>query len=625
MSAARSTSAKPGSAPPARHVDGGAWVAYRRLLGYTAPYWPMLACAVVAMVIEAAAGGLFVKMMDPLVNKGFVHPEPRMATILPLEIIALFVVRGIAGYVTDYGMARAGRSMVRDLREQIIGKYLRMPSSHFDVESVPSMVSRLNFDTEQVAQAGTDALKAMITDSLTVAFMLGMMLYVSFKVTFAVLLVTPLIGVVVWYVGKRYRRISRGIQEDMGRLAQAAEQTLAAQQDVKVYGTQASEQARYSVLANRVLRLNVKVEATRAGSSALVQMLAAFALAAIIAVATRQALVRQINAGEFVQLMMAMMAIIPSLRRLTNVQAVLGRGVAAAERLFAVLDAGEEVDNGKATFEGRRARGELVFDRVGLRYATADADGNGGADAGIAKGFDAAAADSDVRWALRDISFTARPGSVTAIVGRSGSGKTSLVRLVPRFYEPSEGGISLDGTNLDDYTLAELRRQIALVGQRVMLFDDTIAANIAYAAPADDARLREVARSANALEFIERLPRGMATPVGDNGALLSGGQRQRLAIARAMLKDAPILILDEATAALDAESERLVQDALQKLMPDRTTLVIAHRLSTIEHADQVLVLDQGRLVEQGTHVQLLARDGLYAHLHRMQFREQGAP
>jgi subfamily B ATP-binding cassette protein MsbA len=616
---------------------GGAWVAYRRLLGYTAPYWPMLAFAVVAMVVEATAGGLFVKMMDPLVNKGFVHPEPRMATILPLEIIALFLVRGIAGYVTDYGMARAGRSMVRDLREQIIGKYLRMPSSHFDVESVPSMVSRLNFDTEQVAQAGTDAAKAMITDSLTVAFMLGMMLYVSFRVTFAVLLVTPLIGVVVWYVGKRYRRISRGIQEDMGRLAQAAEQTLAAQQDVKVYGTQASEQARYSVLANRVLRLNVKVEATRAGSSALVQMLAAFALAAIIAVATRQALVGQINAGEFVQLMMAMMAIIPSLRRLTNVQAVLGRGVAAAERLFAVLDAREEVDTGTASFAGRRARGELVFDRVGLRYATADADGDRGANAGngtgagtgaaagTSGGVDAAAGDADARWALRDISFTARPGTVTAIVGRSGSGKTSLVRLVPRFYEPGEGSISLDGTNLDDYRLDELRRQIALVGQRVMLFDDTIAANIAYAAPADEARLREVARAANALEFIERLPRGMATPVGDNGALLSGGQRQRLAIARAMLKDAPILILDEATAALDAESERLVQDALQKLMPDRTTLVIAHRLSTIEHADQVLVLDQGRLVEQGTHAQLLARDGLYAHLHRMQFREQGAP
>ncbi|MGN6113023.1 MAG: lipid A export permease/ATP-binding protein MsbA [Luteimonas sp.] len=601
--AAAKPGAQPGGAKGASAPPGGAWVAYRRLLGYTKPYWPLLLAAGITMVIEAVAGSLFVKLMDPLVNKGFVHPDPRMAVVLPLEIIALFVVRGVAGYVTDYGMARAGRSMVRDLREQIIGKYLRMPSSHFDVESVPSMVSRLNFDTEQVAQAGTDAVKAMVTDSLTVAFMLGIMVYVSLKVTLAVLLVTPLIGVVVWYVGKRYRRISRGIQEDMGRLAQAAEQSLAAQQDVKVYGTQASEQSRYSMLANRVLRLNVKVEATRAGSSALVQMLAAFALAAIIAVATRQALVGQINAGEFVQLMMAMMAIIPSLRRLTNVQAVLGRGVAASERLFAVLDAPEEADTGTAAFGGRRARGELVFEGVGLRYATGT--------------------DESAGWALRDIGFTARPGTVTAIVGRSGSGKTSLVRLVPRFYEPSAGRITLDGVDLDDYRLAELRRQIALVGQRVMLFDDTIAANIAYAAPADEAKLREVARAANALEFIERLPQGMATPVGDNGALLSGGQRQRLAIARAMLKDAPVLILDEATAALDAESERLVQDALQKLMPDRTTLVIAHRLSTIEHADQVLVLDHGRLVEQGTHAQLIARDGLYAHLHRMQFREQG--
>ena len=590
------------SAQPAPKKKSGAWAAYRRLLGYTSPYWVLLVAAGIAMVVEAVAGGLFVQLMDPLVNRGFVNPEPRMAVILPLQIIGLFVLRGVAGYITDYGMARAGRSMVRDLRNQIIGKYLRMPSSHFDIESVPSMVSRLNFDTEQVAQAGTDAAKAIVTDSLTIAYMLGLMLYVSFKVTFAVLLVVPLIGVVVWYVGRRYRRISRGIQEDMGRLAQAAEQSLASQQDVKVYGTQAFEQSRYAALANRVLRLNVKVEATRAGSSALVQMLAAFALAAIIAVATRQALVGELDAGQFVQLMMAMMAIIPSMRRLTNVQAVIGRGVAAAERLFAVLDAPEEGDAGTAAFAGERARGDLVFENVSLRYVREDAE---------------------TGYALQDISFSARPGTVTAIVGRSGSGKTSLVRLVPRFYEPSSGRITLDGVDLDQYRLVDLRQQIALVGQRVMLFDDTIGANIAYGTQADPDRLRAVAEAANAWEFIERLPQGMDTPVGENGALLSGGQRQRLAIARAMLKDAPILILDEATAALDTESERLVQDALEHLMPDRTTLVIAHRLSTIEHADQVLVLDHGRLVEQGTHAELLARDGLYAHLHRMQFREPG--
>ena len=389
---------------------GGAWAAYRRLLGYTSPYWVLLVAAGIAMVVEAVAGGLFVQLMDPLVNRGFVNPEPRMAVILPLQIIGLFVMRGVAGYITDYGMARAGRSMVRDLRNQIIGKYLRMPSSHFDIESVPSMVSRLNFDTEQVAQAGTDAAKAIVTDSLTIAYMLGLMLYVSFQVTFAVLLVVPLIGVVVWYVGRRYRRFSRGIQEDMGRLAQAAEQSLASQQDVKVYGTQAFEQSRYSVLANRVLRLNVKVEATRAGSSALVQMLAAFALAVIIAIATRQALVGELDAGQFVQLMMAMMAIIPSMRRLTNVQAVIGRGVAAAERLFAVLDAPEEGDAGTAAFAGDRARGDLVFENVSLRYSRGD-DGD----------------PAHPGFALHDISFSARPGTVTAIVGRSGSGKTSLV------------------------------------------------------------------------------------------------------------------------------------------------------------------------------------------------------
>ncbi len=579
----------------------GAWPIYRRLLGYSGRYWPLLTAAAVGMTIEALAGGAFVKLMDPLVNRGFVNPEPKMAVLLPLAIVGLFIVRSIATFVTDYGMARAGRSVVRDLRQLLLEKFLRMPSRHFDTESVPAMVSRLNFDTEQVTQAGTDAAKAIVTDGLTIAFLLGIMVYTSLKVTFAMLLITPLIGVLVWYVGKRYRRISRGIQEGMGDLAQSAEQSLAAQQDVKVYGAQAFERKRYAGLVDRMLRLNMKVETTRAGSSALVQMLAASALAAIVWVATREALQGRIDAGEFVQLMTAMMAIIPSLRRVTNVQAVIGRGVAAAERIFAVLDSEEEADTGIVSVE--RARGELVFDRVGLRYSRED---------------------GDARYALKDISFSARPGTVTAIVGRSGSGKTSLVRLVPRFYEPSAGTITLDGVPLRDYRLADLRRQIALVGQRVMLFDDSVAANIAYASDASVEELRAVAEAANAWEFIERLPQRLDTPIGENGSLLSGGQRQRLAIARAMLKDAPILILDEATAALDTESERLVQDALNRLMPDRTTLVIAHRLSTIEHADQVLVLDQGELVEQGTHAELLARGGLYAHLHGMQFREPPA-
>ncbi|MDH7452734.1 lipid A export permease/ATP-binding protein MsbA [Luteimonas composti] len=576
----------------------GAWPIYRRLLGHAWIYWPFLLVAMAAMIVEALAGAAFVWLMEPLTNDGFVDPKPEMAVVLPAAIIGLFLLRGLATFATDYGMARVGRSVVRDLRELVLGKYLRLPSTRFDTESVPAMVSRLNFDTEQVTQASSDALKAILTDGLTIAFLFGLMLYTSVKVTLAMIVIAPLIGVLVWYVGGRYRRISRGIQDGMGALAASAEQSLAAQQDVKVHGAQAFERERYSGFANRILRLNMKVETTRAMSSALVQILAALALAAIVWVSVHEALEGRLNPGEFVQLMTAMMGIIPSLRRITNVQSVIGRGVAAAERLFGVLDSAEERDAGSLPLA--RARGELVFDNVSLRYERDEA-----------------------RHALDGISFTARPGTVTAIVGRSGSGKTSLVRLVPRFYEPSGGRITLDGVPLDQYRLSDLRRQIALVGQRVMLFDDSVAANIAYAAEASPEALRAAAEAANAWEFIERLPQGMDTPVGENGAMLSGGQRQRLAIARAILRDAPILILDEATAALDTESERLVQEALNRLMPDRTTLVIAHRLSTIEHADQVLVLDQGRLVEQGTHAELLGRGGLYAHLHRMQFREGG--
>ncbi|MCR6686793.1 lipid A export permease/ATP-binding protein MsbA [Pseudoxanthomonas sp.] len=574
-----------------------AWPIYRRLLGYTRPYWPFLAAALVGMAVEAIAGASFVRLMKPLTNN-FVRPTAEDAVFLPLAIVGLFVLRSLATFVTDYGMARSGRSVVRDLRERVLSKYLRLPSTHFDTESTPVMVSRLNFDTEQVTQASAEALKTLVTDSLTIVGLLGLMLWASVKVTFAMLLITPLIGVIVWYVGRRYRRISGGIQDGMGRMAQAAEQSLAAQQDVKVHGTQALEIARYGSLANRILGLNMKVESTRAGASAMVQLLAALALAAIVWVAAREALQGRLDAGDFVMLMTAMMAIIPSLRRVTSVQTAVSRGVAAAERLFAILDSEEEADRGTRPLQ--RARGELVFEHVSLRYR--DQPG----------------------FALDDISFSARPGTVTAIVGRSGSGKTSLVRLVPRFYEPSSGRVTLDGVGLDAYRIADLRRQIALVGQKVMLFDDTVAANIAYGAPADREAIRAAAEAANAWEFIERLPQGLDTHIGENGALLSGGQRQRLAIARAILRDAPILILDEATAALDNESERLVQDALQRLMPERTTLVIAHRLSTIEHADQVLVLDQGRMVEQGSHAELLATGGVYAHLHSLQFRERRA-
>lgn len=572
------------------------WLIYKRLLGYTNAYWVFMVAAVIGMVVEALAGYHFSKLMEPLVNRGFVNPEPRMAVILPLTILGLFVARSAATFVSDYALARTGRSVVRDLREQVLEKYLHLPSSHFDAESTPVMVSRLNFDTEQVTQASADALKTLVADTLTIIAMLVVMLQMSVKVTVAMLVVVPLIGVIVSFVGKRYRRISRGIQDGMGSMAQTAEQSLAAQQEVKVHGTQAHEISRYARLANRMLGLNMKVETTRAAASSVVQFLAALALAVIVWVSTREALAGRLNAGQFMGLMISMTAIIPSLRRLTSVQSSIARGVSAAERLFSILDMPVERDQGVQKIG--RSRGELSFEHVMLRYRE---------DTGVA---------------LDDISFVARPGTVTAIVGRSGSGKTSLIRLVPRFYEPSGGRITLDGVALDDYPLADLRRQVAMVGQKVILFDDTVGANIAYGMDASEEQIRAAAEAANAWEFIERMPQQLQTPVGENGALLSGGQRQRLAIARAILRDAPILILDEATAALDNESERLVQDALQRLMPERTTLVIAHRLSTIEHADQVLVMDHGRIVERGTHQELLALGGLYEHLHKMQFRER---
>jgi subfamily B ATP-binding cassette protein MsbA len=581
-------------------AEKSAWAIYRRLLRRAKRYWPFLAAAGVGMLFEAAAAGAFTALMEPMINGTFVDKDPTYRWILPITIVALFLVRGVATFCTDYGMSRAGRSVVRDLREDILAKYLRLPSTRFDRESVPAMVSRLNYDTEQVTQATSDAIKVIITDSLTIVVLLGVMFWYSPRVTLVMLVVAPLIAIISGIVGRRYRRINRGIQDGVANMAQTAEQALSAQQEVKVYGAQASERARYNKLVNRNLGLSLKVDATRAGASSMVQTLAAVGLAVILLVAGQEAAKGRMDAGIFVALLTSMMAMLPSLKRITNVQSLVQKGVAAADRLFAILDEPDEPDTG--TLPLVHTRGEIEFRSVSVRYPGQD------------------------RPALDDISFTAAPGTVTAIVGRSGSGKSTLIRLLPRFYEASAGSVLLDGVPVQDYRLADLRRQIAIVGQRVMLFDDSIATNIAYGqAPGiDPERIRAAAEAANAAEFIDQLPGGMQARIGENGGLLSGGQRQRLAIARAILKDAPILVLDEATAALDTESERLVQDALNRLIPDRTTLVIAHRLSTVEHADQVLVLDGGKLVEQGTHAALLARGGLYAHLHRMQFREPEA-
>lgn len=581
-------------------VDLSPRAIYRRLPALAKPYRAILLLALLGLVLEGAAAGAFGILTKPMVDETFVAKNQQFGLLLPLAIVAIFVVRGIAGYITDVYMAKAARGIARDMRVQAMDKYLRLPGLRFDSEPVPSMLVRLSSDSDQVAQAVVDSAKVILQQSLQVVAMLGVMLYASWRVTLAVLLLGPLIAWMMDKVGRRYRRFGHRVQETSAQMMLAADQALSNQQEVKVYGARAAEMERYTALADHYLRLSLKVEATRSISSAVVQLTGAVGLALLLFFAGREAMAGRLSAGGFVQLMISMLAIIPALKQLTNVQGMLQRGVASAERLFHVLDAEDEIDAGTRPLA--RARGLIEFRDVRLVYP------------------------GQVRPALDGISFTARPGTVTAIVGRSGSGKSTLVKLLPRFYEPSGGQILLDGHPLTDYRLADLRRQMAMVGQQVMLFDGSVAANVAYGELRDahSSDVERALRHANAMEFVEQLPEGLQAQIGVKGGKLSGGQRQRLAIARAMLKDAPILILDEATAALDNASERLVQDALAHLIPDRTTLVIAHRLSTVEHADQILVLDDGKLVEQGTHAELLARGGVYAHLHAMQFREAGA-
>ncbi len=568
---------------------------WRRLQAYAKPYRGLLVVAAIAMALEAAVSAGIVELLKYIVDDIFV--EKIFSWWLPVGMVLLLLARGLFGLVGDYTIARSGRNVARDLRMQLMGKYLRMPGQRFDHEPVPSMLTRLGADTEQVAQAAVDSLKVMVSNALQIVALLGVMFWNSWKVSLVLLVLAPAMAWMMGKVGRRYRRLNNEIQQSSAEMLQTADQALHAQQEVKAYGAQASEMARYGDQTARNVRLALKVEVTRGSLSMFVQVLGAIGMAAMLVVAGHEAAAGRLSAGGFMAVMTAMVSLVPALRQLTNVQSLLNRGINSADRVFAVLDGPDERDAGSVPLA--RARGELEFRHVSARYEGQDAP------------------------ALHDLSFTARPGTVTAIVGRSGSGKSTLIKLIPRFYEPESGVILLDDRPLDDYRLADLRRQIAMVGQQVMLFDGSIAANVAYGEMQEASRadIDTAIRNANAMEFVERLPQGIESAVGERGGRLSGGQRQRLAIARAMLKDAPILILDEATAALDNESERLVQEALDQLMPDRTTLVIAHRLSTIEHADQVLVLDEGRLVEQGTHAELIARDGLYAYLHRMQFRE----
>ncbi|MGY3039014.1 subfamily B ATP-binding cassette protein MsbA [Rhodanobacter sp. TND4EL1] len=570
---------------------------YGRLLGYTRRYWAVGLVALVGMAVDGGGLAVFTNLLRPMFDDLFLHQDPYLIFWMPIWIIAIFGLRGIGTFVSNYGIAYIGRNIVQSIQHDVFASYLRLPATFFGREPSGQQISRITYTSEQVASASTDAVKVAVTEGVTVIGMFYVMLHNSAYLTLTLLVMIPPIVLIATVVSKRYRLISRRIQGMMGSVTGTVEESVGAHREVRIYGGQQHEAGRFDAVTHSARRLNLKIAATSALSSTAIQTVAAFALAALVFLGTRPGVIDQISSGVFIAVLTAMGAMMPSLKRLTQVQANIQRGVSAAEDLFKVIDLPPEVDQGKR--ELARTRGDLHFDGVRLTYPGSDDE------------------------ALRGVDLVCAPGTVTALVGRSGSGKSSLVSLLPRFYEPSSGRIVLDGANYEEYTLASLRRQIAWVGQSVVLFDDTVANNIAYGelAGASEADIVAAAEAANAMEFIARLPQGIHTRIGQSGNTLSGGQRQRIAIARAILKNAPILVLDEATSALDTESEQLIQQALQRLMRDRTTLVIAHRLSTVEGADQIAVMDQGRIIERGKHAELIELNGQYAALHRMQFHD----
>ncbi|MGE4071932.1 MAG: lipid A export permease/ATP-binding protein MsbA [Lysobacterales bacterium] len=565
---------------------------YRRLLPYARPHWPVALGALGGMMLEASVAAGFTALMQPLLDDALGARNASVIAWLPFAIIALFVARGLGVFVGDYGMAWISRRMIADLRAQVFQRYLVLPSRFFAERASGDALSRLSFQVEQIGQACTEGLKIWVLDSLIIIGLLGVMTWYSPQLTLSVLLAGPAIALVVRLVSKRYRAISRRIQTSVADVTQIGQDVILGEREIKIYGGQQDEAERFSKVNEHNRRQHLKVSATNAMSSALVQILAASSLALVVYVATRPGELERLTPGAFTAFMTAMLAILPSLKRLTSAQSLIQRGLAAAESVFSILDEAAEPDLG--TYAPERVRGEIRLDGIRLRYPGREDYALGGIDLHVAA------------------------GETVALVGRSGSGKSSLVALLARFLHPDSGQVRIDGVPLDDYSLTALRRQLALVSQQIVLFNDSVARNIAYGdlRRSSRAEIEAAARAAHAWEFIEALPQGLDTTIGERGAALSGGQRQRLAIARALLKNAPILILDEATSALDNTSERQVQQALRSAMSGRTTIVIAHRLSTVEQADRIVVMDEGRIVEQGSHTELLARGGMYAQLYR---------
>jgi subfamily B ATP-binding cassette protein MsbA len=572
------------------------WAAYKRLLKYSSGYWRVFIIAIIGMLIIALAQLLMAKFVEPMLDDIFIKKDAKVIFWAPLAFVVIFGVRIIGTFLSSYFMAYIARNVVRNLREKIFTHYLTLPITFFDSKSPGTLVSKMVYDVEQLADAASNVVTVLIRNTLTIVALLGYMFIVSAQLTLLLLVSIPVLLTLVLYVSKRFRRISRRIQNSMGDISSITEESIAANREIKIFGGKKYEMSRFAVINTNNFKQFLKFHAANALNSPVTEFIVASAFGGILFFVTHSDMINSMTPGKFMSFMTAMLLLMQSARPLAAINGPLQRGIAAAESVFELLDQQGETDSGQKVLE--RVKGNVEFKNVTFGY-------------------------TNERYVLKDVNLSIRSGESVALVGRSGSGKTTLVNLLPRFYECRQGEILVDNHDIRQIRLDSLRSHIALVSQHVTLFNDTIAHNIAYGdletATMDD--IKRAAKAAHAMEFIEKLPNGFDTLVGDNGVLLSGGQRQRLAIARAILKDAPILILDEATSALDTESERLIQSALKEVMRDRTTLVIAHRLSTIERVDKIIVMDEGRILEMGKHQELLERQGAYAKLHKLQFAD----